>query len=131
MPDSIELTLLVNRGETDAEERDRATRLLRTELQDLPVDTVSVPTSGKLPAGAKAGDALAVGALAVSLAPVVVPSLVNFLRTWMTRKEGRSIVIRKKVGDTATEIEIKAPLSESAISELIERIAPQKKRSRT
>jgi hypothetical protein len=130
MSDSIELTLLVNRGESDAEERDRATRQLRTELQDLPVDTVSVPTSGKLPAGAKAGDALAVGALAVSLAPVFVPALVNFLKTWMTRKEGRSIVIRKKVGDTATEIEIKAPLSESAISELIERIAPPTKRSR-
>ena len=79
-----------------------------------------------MPAGAKAGDAIALGALTLSLAPVVVPALLEYLKGWMSRKEGRSVVIRRKLGDAATEIEIKAPLSESAIFSLIERLAPQK-----
>jgi hypothetical protein len=126
MPDNIELTLLVAPGDSDPEALDRATRRLRTELQELPVDSVSLASGGASPAGAKAGDVIALGALTLSLAPVVVPALLDFLKGWLSRKEGRSVVIRKKLGDASTEIEIKAPLSESAIFDLVERLAPQR-----
>jgi hypothetical protein len=126
MPENIELTLLVRPGDADAEELDLATRRLRTELEDLPIDSVSLATAGALPSGAKAGDPVTLGALTLSLAPIVVPALIEFLKSWMARKEGRTVVIRKKLGDTATEIEIKAPLSESAIARLVEQLSPDK-----
>jgi len=41
----------------------------------------------------------------------------------MGRKEGRSVVIRAKVGDSTTEIEIKAPISQAEISALVEQLS--------
>jgi hypothetical protein len=128
MAESIELTLLVKpAADADPEELDHATRSLRAELQDLPIDSISLATAGEVPAGAKAGDAVAIGSLVLSLAPIVMPVLIDFLKSWIARKEGRLIVIRKKLGDAATEIEIKAPLSESTIAELVEQLSPQKR----
>ena len=124
MSDNIELTVIVKPGDADADEIDRATRRLREELQELPIDSVSLASAGELPAGAKAADAIALGALTLSMAPVVVPALLDFLKGWMARKEGRTLIIRRKVGDAATEVEINAPLSESAIFELVERLTP-------
>ena len=126
--ENVQLTLLLRPADPDPdrEELDRATRSLRAELQDLPIDSVSLARAGEVPAGAKAGDAVTLGALTLSLAPIVLPALIEFLKGWMGRKEGRTIVIRKKTGDAATEIEIKAPLSEAAIANLVEQLSPQK-----
>jgi len=66
------------------------------------------------------------GALTLSLAPIVVPPLLEFIKGWISRKEGRRLVIRKKVGDASTEIEINAPLSESALSALVDQLSPQR-----
>ena len=125
MPDNIQLTLLVKPGDADQDELDLTTRRLCTELQDLPIDSVSLATAGELPAGAKAVDPVSIGALTLSLAPIVVPALIELLKSWMARKEGRTVVIRKKLGGAATEIEIKAPLSESAIAALVQRLSPR------
>ena len=123
MADNIQLTLLVGQPDADPDELDRSTRRLRAELQDLSLESVSLATSGELPAGAKAADPVTLGALAVSLAPVVMPALIEFLKSWMARKEGRTVVIRKKRGDASTEIEIRAPLSEADIAALAKRLS--------
>jgi hypothetical protein len=128
MPDSVELTLVVKPGESDPDEVDLATRGLLTELQDLPLESASLAPAGELPAGAKAAEAVTLGALSLSLAPVVVPALLEFLKSWLARREGRTVVIRKKGGGTATEIEIKSPMSESAIAALIKQLSPKKER---
>lgn len=126
MPESVQLTLVVKPGDADPDELDLDTRGLLTELRDLPLESVSLAPAGELPKGAKAGDAVSLGALSLSLAPVVVPALVEFLKSWLARREGRSVVIRKKRGATATEIEIKSPMSESAIAALIKQLSPKK-----
>jgi hypothetical protein len=118
MADHIELTLQVGQSDADPEDLDRATRRLRTELQELPIESASL-VAGETPAGAKSGDAITLGALAVSLAPVVVPAFVDFLKSWMARKEGRTIIVKRK----GTEIQIKAPLSEAAIAKLVEQLS--------
>jgi hypothetical protein len=118
MADNIELTLQVGQDDADPDDVDRDTRRLRAELQELPIESASL-VAAKTPAGAKAGDAVTLGALVVSLAPVVVPALVEFLKSWMARKEGRTIVVKRK----GTEFQIKAPLSEAAIARLVEQLA--------
>jgi hypothetical protein len=124
MAEHIQLTLVVGQPDADPDELDQTTRRLRAELRDLSVDSVSPATAGELPAGAKGGDAVTLGALAISLAPVVVPALIEFLKNWMARKEGRTVVIRRKRGSVSTEIEIKAPLDPSEISALVKRLSP-------
>jgi len=126
VPENIQLTLFVKPSDADPEEVDLLTRRLRSELQDLPIDSVSLVSGGEVPAGAKAGDPVTLGALTLSLAPIVVPPLLEFLKGWISRKEGRRLVIRKKVGDASTEIEINAPLSESALSALVDQLSPQR-----
>lgn len=125
MPQNVQLTLLVKPQEADLEELDETTRRLRTELQQLPVDSVSL-AAGAVPAvGAKVGDAVTLGALTLTLAPIVIPAVLEFLKSWMARKEGRSVVIRTKVGDSTTEIEIKTPISQAEISALVEQLSPK------
>lgn len=119
MADNIELTVLIGHRDADADELDRSTRRLRAEIQELPIDSASLLTS-ETPAGAKAGEAVTLGALVVSLAPVVVPALVDFLKSWMARKEGRTVILRTRGG---TEVEIKAPLSEAGIAKLVEQLS--------
>ena len=125
MPQNVQLTLLVQPQEADLEQLDETTRLLRTELAQLPVDSVSLAPGAAPPVGAKLGDPVTLGALTLTLAPIVIPAILEFLKSWMGRKEGRSVVIRTKVGDSTTEIEIKAPISQAEISALVERLAPK------
>src|SRR5262245_29802953 len=103
MSDNLELALQVGLADADSEELDLATRRLRAELQDLPIDSVSL-VAAERPTGAKAGDAITLGALTMSLAPVVIPALLELLKSWMARKEGRSVVLRRKGDDRDTEI---------------------------
>ena len=123
MPDNIQLMLLVRPEGEDSDDIDLATRRLRSELQDLPIESVSLAPAGALPPGAKAGDPVALGALTLSLAPIVIPAFLEFLKSWMGRKEGRSVVIRRTIGDASTEIEIKSPVSEAGLSALVEQLS--------
>ena len=120
MSDNLELLLVVKQ---EGEDSEAATQGLRSELQRLAIDQVSLAPTGPLPSGAKAVDPVTLGALAVSLAPVVIPPLIELLKSWMARKEGRSVVIRKKVGDVSTEIEIKSPLSDESLAALVKQLS--------
>lgn len=127
MADNIELTVLVGHRDADPDELDRATRRLRSELQELPIESASLVPADR-PVGAKAGDAVTLGALAISLAPVVMPAFVEFLKSWMARKDGRTVSLKRK----GIVIEIKAPLSAAAIARLVDQLSgePQPPRKR-
>ena len=74
LPRSLNLTLLINTGaEDDAEELDRLTRQLRTEIQELDVESVELVRSEEAPEGAKSGDPVALGVLAVEVLTAMVP----------------------------------------------------------
>ena len=128
MPDIVELELVVRPMDGDPDQIDQVTQRLAAELRELPVETVAPLVGGSAPSGAKAGDVATLGALALSLAPVVVPALVEFLKAWIGRKEGRTVVIRTRVGTTSAEVEIKSPMSEAEIATLVEQLS-RKKRS--
>lgn len=64
------IPLVVARDEeTDSEEVDRLARQLRTELNELDVDSVTILRSGEMPKAAK-GEPLTIGALLVSFSAV-------------------------------------------------------------
>ena len=87
MPVSDEIILVVDGTGLDLDERAALARRLQNELSGLDlVDEVRQVNAGTLPPGAKAGEAIAFGALAVSLAPEIASHLVEFLVGWLRRQ---------------------------------------------
>ncbi|MGW3723726.1 hypothetical protein [Streptomyces sp. NPDC000851] len=78
----------------DAEELDALTGRLRQLLLELDVDDVRpVRDGGEAPAGAKPGELLAVGALAVSLAPALLRPALRLVETWMQTRPVRTVKV--------------------------------------
>lgn len=72
--------------DADVEEVHGLAHNLREALLGADVDDVRQGTVGAVPAGAKSGEALAVGALVVTLAPTVVESLMAVISSWLVRQ---------------------------------------------
>lgn len=86
MPASIALHLVVDGADVTADERADLARQLREELVALDQVAVEPAGAGPLPRGAKAVEMIAFGALAATLAPEVVPYLVEVVASWLRRQ---------------------------------------------
>jgi len=101
-----QLILEINLGEdADPDELDLRTCQLREELQDLVIESVGPLKTGEVPEGAKAVEAVTLGALALAVLPVFMPKLVEFLQSWVNRAEYRKIKVKTQVGDRSIELE--------------------------
>jgi hypothetical protein len=89
---SLHLQLMAN-ADVDQDELSELTARLRSSLLETEVTDVSLGRAGSIPEGARAGEAIAVGALAVSLAPSVVRSVFHVVETWMQHRPLRSVKI--------------------------------------
>src|SRR5215207_1014384 len=89
----------------DAAELDELTRQLRSELEELNVDSIEQVSAGAAPPGTKAVDLAAIGQMAVTLAPAIVPPLFDLLKSWVDRKPSTPVKIRVKVGKRTAQIE--------------------------
>ncbi|MES4892915.1 hypothetical protein [Streptomyces sp. NPDC096012] len=84
--------VVVGEIDVDQEELDSLTAQLRRRLLEIDVDDVrTVPSGDALPDGAKAGELIAVGALAVSLAPAVLRPALRLVETWMKNRPVKSV----------------------------------------
>ncbi|MGW6905823.1 hypothetical protein [Streptomyces sp. NPDC054940] len=87
---------LVVSGEADVDqaELDALTSQLRQRLLELDIDDVRLGRSDEAaPEGAKPGELIAVGALAVSLAPVVLRPALRLIETWMQNRPVRTVTV--------------------------------------
>ncbi|MFF9485312.1 MULTISPECIES: hypothetical protein [unclassified Streptomyces] len=87
----------------DQEELDELTLQLRERLLELDVEDVETVRSGDVPDGAKPADAIAVGALAVTLAPLALRSVLDLVRTWIENRPVRTVSVT--LGDDSLELE--------------------------
>ena len=92
----------------DVEQIDAETRRLRREMAEFEVDSVELPSAGEVPAGAKAGELAALGSLLVTLAPAVVPKILEFLQSWALKGAGRTVKVRVTSGDRSVDVELSA-----------------------
>ena len=116
----IELQLAVTEAEADAERLDELTRRMMRDLEDLGVESVERPPGEAAPESAK-GDPFTWGALALALVPALLPELIEFLRDWARRNEGRTVKIKTPDG---LEVEF-APgekLTETELLSLVEKL---------
>jgi len=103
--DKTELFIEVSLEGGDAAELDDLTRQLRSEVAELNVDSIDQVSAGVAPQGTKAIDFAAIGQMAVTLAPAVVPPLFDLLKSWVERKPSTPVKIKVKVGKRTAQIE--------------------------
>ena len=90
--------------EVDGEELDRLTRRVRDEIAELNVEAVKLAPGKDLPAGAK-GDPITIGSIIVTLASAgVFTGLVEVLKSWVLRREGRTVKFKAKVQGQEVEM---------------------------
>jgi hypothetical protein len=89
----------------DNSELDELARQLRTEVEDLDVDSVDGVWDGTAPHGTKAADIAAIGQMAVTLAPTLIPPLFELLKSWVERKPSTPVKIKVRVGKRTAQIE--------------------------
>jgi hypothetical protein len=84
---------------------DELTRQLRAEVEDLNVDSVEEVSAGVAPKGTKAADFSAIGQMAVTLAPAIIPPLFDLLKSWVQRKPSTPVKVTVRVGRKTAQIE--------------------------
>ncbi|MFJ5559770.1 hypothetical protein ACIQCD_20765 [Streptomyces sp. NPDC093250] len=95
--------VLTGGQDSDQDELDELTLQLRERLLELDVDDVQPNRSGAVPAGAKPVDAIAVGALAVTVAPIALRSVLDLVRTWIETRPVRTVSIT--LGEDSLDLE--------------------------
>jgi len=89
----------------DHTELDELTHQLRAEVEELNIDSVEEISAGPAPKGTKAADFSAIGQMAVTLAPTIVPPLFDLLKSWVERKPSTPVKVRVRVGRKTAQIE--------------------------
>lgn len=103
--------LVVTLFDEDDEQLDNTVRQLRQELVDLTSGSVEYYSSNVIiPSGVKAIDPATLNALILSVSPIAITKLLEFLHNWMLRKEERVIKIKVQRQD-GQSIEIEVPAS--------------------
>jgi hypothetical protein len=112
----------------DPVELDELTRQLRAEVNELEVDSVEQVSAGPAAEGTKAVDMAALGQLAVTLAPSLVPPLFELLKSWVERKPSTPVKITVKAGRKSTQIEYDpSRMSASEVEELVQALSKSMK----
>jgi hypothetical protein len=88
--DALEFELEVIDSEATEEELDRMTRNLLSELQETDVESAELVSVGVAPEGSK-GDPITIGTLAMTVMPTVLPGVIDLVRAWVGRREGRTV----------------------------------------
>jgi hypothetical protein len=102
---SAEVLIELSLADGDSVELDELTRQLRSEVQELDIDSLHEVSEGIAPAGTKGMDPAAIGQMAVTLAPTILPLLFGLLKSWVERKPSTPVKVTVKVGRKTAQIE--------------------------
>jgi hypothetical protein len=107
--DAPQLILEVGAQDDDVEYRDRLARDLLREIQEVGLEAKPKPaeTAPEGPGTPKVVDPMAIATLIMPLLVAVAPKLVDVLKDWATRGEGRTlkITVKDKKGNVSLDIE--------------------------
>ena len=102
---SAELFIELSLEGREPAELDELTRQLRAEVEELNIDSVERVPAGDAPGGTKSADLSAIGQMAVTLAPTIIPPLFELLKSWIERKPSTPVTIKVRVGKRTAQIE--------------------------
>ncbi len=115
-------------GEDTATDEDRdamARQLLQDLREDLPsLASADLLTIGSTETGTKSGEAVILGAVAVSVLPTLVPQLVEFVRGWTLRGHGRTVKVKIDAQTRGVDIEFDpTSISSTDVAELVRNLS--------
>jgi hypothetical protein len=116
----VELLVHIEASGADAEEIDRLTRNLLQELRELPIESAEIPRAAP-PPGTRSFGIEALGALALQVVPSALPKIVEFLRDWLKRGDGKQLKIEASNGKHSFKVDL--PAGELNHEELMELLA--------
>jgi hypothetical protein len=90
-----QLNIEISASDAAIEEIDRMTRQLLTELRELDIESAEVVKGGISPEGSK-GDPVMVGSIVLSTLPTVLPAVIELVKSWTMRGQGRTIKFKGK-----------------------------------
>lgn len=93
--DVLEFEIEIIDSEASEEELDQMTRNLLSELRETDIESVNLVSIGSAPEGSK-GDPITIGTLAMSAMPVVLPGVIDMIKAWVGRGEGRTVKFKGK-----------------------------------
>lgn len=103
---SVSLVLEIDTGNpSDQEALKQITYNLRSEIQQIEVESVELISSQEMLKGMKSVSAVTFGSLLVSILPAVLPKLLDLLQNWLTRGENRKIKIKTQIDEQVLEAE--------------------------
>jgi len=91
--------------DSSPEEIDALTRQLLSELRDLDIESADLVRGGSAPDGTKAVDPVTIGSLAVAVLPGLLPKLLDFIKDWAGRGQGRAVKFKGKVAGQTIQFE--------------------------
>ena len=94
-PDMLDFEVEITADDATQEELDHMTRRLLVELQETEVESAELISAGEAPEGSK-GDPITIGALAMTVLPVVLPGVIDLIKDWSARKAGRTVKFKSK-----------------------------------
>ena len=104
----------------EEDQLDLLTRQLQREILDTDVETVEIVSGDDIPEGAKAGEAITWGALAIEVLPTFLPSVVEFLKSWVIREKSRKVTIQTQIGDRSIKLDYSSTgIKENELNELV------------
>ena len=93
--DALEFEIEIAAEDATEEDLDRMTRNLLSELQETEVESADLVSTGVAPEGSK-GDPITIGTLAMTVMPAVLPGVIDIIRAWVGRGEGRTVKFKGK-----------------------------------
>ena len=121
--DRIAIVLKVDLGsDASVDKLDLTTRELRAELKSK-VDSVDF-IEKDAPVGARSGDAISVGALALAVIPSVVREIIRLIHNWCLRAERRKVEFEIKHSDyRITLVTISGDMPEEQLKKILDAVS--------
>ena len=93
--DALDFEIEVIASDATEEDLDQLTRNLLSELRETDIESVELVSLGAAPQGSK-GDPITIGTLAMTVMPAVLPGVIDMIKAWSGRKEGRTVKFKGK-----------------------------------
>ena len=100
------------------EDVDQMTRQLFAELRNMDIESVSLVKGEDAPLGTKSADPVTIGALAIAVLPSILPKVIEAIKAWALRGQGKTVKFKGKVNGRMIEFEGSADELEKLINRL-------------
>ena len=93
--DALEFEIEILAKDATEEDLDKMTRNLLSELRGTDVASANLVSIGTAPEGSK-GDPITIGTLAITALPIVLPGVIDMIKGWIARGQGRTVKFKGK-----------------------------------